>query len=99
VRGTLGALADDGDLIGAAFPPGSVTGAPKVRAVARRRAYGGRRTATAWQNASNGSPPKLASTRTQMFAWKMSPRLMYSTARRAGTVLAVKHAVRPQERL
>jgi len=33
VRGTLGALAGDGDLIRAAFPPGSVTGAPKVRAV------------------------------------------------------------------
>jgi len=33
VRGTLGAGAGDGDLIRAAFPPGSVTGAPKVRAV------------------------------------------------------------------
>ena len=33
VRGTLGAVAGDGDLIRAAFPPGSVTGAPKVRAV------------------------------------------------------------------
>jgi para-aminobenzoate synthetase/4-amino-4-deoxychorismate lyase len=33
VRGTLGALVGDGDLIRAAFPPGSVTGAPKVRAV------------------------------------------------------------------
>jgi para-aminobenzoate synthetase/4-amino-4-deoxychorismate lyase len=33
VRGTLAALAGDGDLIRAAFPPGSVTGAPKVRAV------------------------------------------------------------------
>jgi para-aminobenzoate synthetase / 4-amino-4-deoxychorismate lyase len=33
VRGTLGARASDGDLIRAAFPPGSVTGAPKVRAV------------------------------------------------------------------
>ena len=33
VRGTLRALAGDGDLIRAAFPPGSVTGAPKVRAV------------------------------------------------------------------
>ena len=33
VRGTLGARAGDGDLIRAAFPPGSVTGAPKVRAV------------------------------------------------------------------
>jgi len=33
VRGTLGALAGDGDLVRAAFPPGSVTGAPKVRAV------------------------------------------------------------------
>src|SRR6266567_247122 len=33
VRGTLGALAGDGDLIRATFPPGSVTGAPKVRAV------------------------------------------------------------------
>ena len=33
VRGTLSALAGDGDLIRAAFPPGSVTGAPKVRAV------------------------------------------------------------------
>jgi anthranilate/para-aminobenzoate synthase component I len=33
VRGTLGALAGDGDLIRAAFLPGSVTGAPKVRAV------------------------------------------------------------------
>jgi para-aminobenzoate synthetase / 4-amino-4-deoxychorismate lyase len=33
VRGTLSASAGDGDLIRAAFPPGSVTGAPKVRAV------------------------------------------------------------------
>src|SRR5215472_8229890 len=33
VRGTLAPLAGDGDLIRAAFPPGSVTGAPKVRAV------------------------------------------------------------------
>jgi para-aminobenzoate synthetase/4-amino-4-deoxychorismate lyase len=33
VRGTLGARAGDGDLIRATFPPGSVTGAPKVRAV------------------------------------------------------------------
>ena len=33
VRGTLSAVAGDGDLIRAAFPPGSVTGAPKVRAV------------------------------------------------------------------
>ena len=33
VRGTLGAVAGDGDLVRAAFPPGSVTGAPKVRAV------------------------------------------------------------------
>ena len=33
VRGTLAALAGDGDLVRAAFPPGSVTGAPKVRAV------------------------------------------------------------------
>src|SRR5262249_56452547 len=33
VRGTLGPSAGDGDLIRAAFPPGSVTGAPKVRAV------------------------------------------------------------------
>ena len=33
VRGTLSALVSDGDLIRAAFPPGSVTGAPKVRAV------------------------------------------------------------------
>jgi para-aminobenzoate synthetase/4-amino-4-deoxychorismate lyase len=33
VRGMLGALVGDGDLIRAAFPPGSVTGAPKVRAV------------------------------------------------------------------
>ena len=33
VRGTLSAIAGDGDLIRAAFPPGSVTGAPKVRAV------------------------------------------------------------------
>ena len=33
VRGTLRAGATDGDLIRAAFPPGSVTGAPKVRAL------------------------------------------------------------------
>jgi para-aminobenzoate synthetase / 4-amino-4-deoxychorismate lyase len=33
VRGTLGPSAGDGDLIRAAFPPGSVTGAPKVRAI------------------------------------------------------------------
>ncbi|HEX9526258.1 MAG TPA: aminodeoxychorismate synthase component I [Streptosporangiaceae bacterium] len=33
VRGTLGAQVGDGDLIRATFPPGSVTGAPKVRAV------------------------------------------------------------------
>jgi anthranilate synthase component 1/anthranilate synthase len=33
VRGTLGGQASDGDLIRATFPPGSVTGAPKVRAV------------------------------------------------------------------
>src|SRR5258707_9328831 len=33
VRGTLDASAGDGDLIRAAFPPGSVTGAPKVRAL------------------------------------------------------------------
>src|SRR5215468_2277993 len=33
VRGTLGPSAGDGDLIRACFPPGSVTGAPKVRAV------------------------------------------------------------------
>jgi para-aminobenzoate synthetase / 4-amino-4-deoxychorismate lyase len=33
VRGTLAAGAGDGDLIRATFPPGSVTGAPKVRAV------------------------------------------------------------------
>jgi len=33
VRGTLGARAGDGHLIRAAFPPGSVTGAPKVRAL------------------------------------------------------------------
>ena len=33
VHGTLGAGVDDGDLIRAAFPPGSVTGAPKVRAL------------------------------------------------------------------
>src|SRR5260370_12861996 len=33
VRGTLGMAAGDGDLIRAAFPPGSVTGAPKVRAL------------------------------------------------------------------
>jgi anthranilate/para-aminobenzoate synthase component II len=33
VRGTLSALAGDGDLIRATFPPGSVTGAPKVRAM------------------------------------------------------------------
>jgi para-aminobenzoate synthetase / 4-amino-4-deoxychorismate lyase len=33
VRGTLAQGAGDGDLIRAAFPPGSVTGAPKVRAL------------------------------------------------------------------
>jgi para-aminobenzoate synthetase/4-amino-4-deoxychorismate lyase len=33
VRGTLREGATDGDLIRAAFPPGSVTGAPKVRAL------------------------------------------------------------------
>ena len=33
VRGTLRESATDGDLIRAAFPPGSVTGAPKVRAL------------------------------------------------------------------
>ena len=33
VRGTLAPGATDGDLIRAAFPPGSVTGAPKVRAL------------------------------------------------------------------
>jgi para-aminobenzoate synthetase / 4-amino-4-deoxychorismate lyase len=33
VRGTLTRDAGDGDLIRAAFPPGSVTGAPKVRAL------------------------------------------------------------------
>ncbi len=33
VRGTLAARMGDGDLIRAAFPAGSVTGAPKVRAV------------------------------------------------------------------
>ena len=33
VRGTLDPSAGDGDLIRACFPPGSVTGAPKVRAV------------------------------------------------------------------
>ena len=33
VRGTLAPGAGDGDLIRAAFPPGSVTGAPKVRAL------------------------------------------------------------------
>jgi para-aminobenzoate synthetase / 4-amino-4-deoxychorismate lyase len=33
VRGTLRDSATDGDLIRAAFPPGSVTGAPKVRAL------------------------------------------------------------------
>ncbi len=33
VTGTLGPGAGDGDLIRAAFPPGSVTGAPKVRAL------------------------------------------------------------------
>jgi para-aminobenzoate synthetase / 4-amino-4-deoxychorismate lyase len=33
VRGTLRSGATDGDLIRAAFPPGSVTGAPKVRAL------------------------------------------------------------------
>jgi anthranilate/para-aminobenzoate synthase component I len=33
VHGTLDAACRDGDLIRAAFPPGSVTGAPKVRAI------------------------------------------------------------------
>jgi para-aminobenzoate synthetase / 4-amino-4-deoxychorismate lyase len=33
VRGTLPADADDADLLRATFPPGSVTGAPKVRAM------------------------------------------------------------------
>jgi para-aminobenzoate synthetase / 4-amino-4-deoxychorismate lyase len=33
VRGSLDPAATDGDLIRAAFPPGSVTGAPKVRAL------------------------------------------------------------------
>jgi len=33
VRGTLAPDATDGDLVRAAFPPGSVTGAPKVRAL------------------------------------------------------------------
>ena len=33
VRGTLAAGVDDADLLRAAFPPGSVTGAPKIRAV------------------------------------------------------------------
>ncbi len=33
VRGTVDAQASDGDLIRATFPPGSVTGAPKVRAL------------------------------------------------------------------
>jgi para-aminobenzoate synthetase / 4-amino-4-deoxychorismate lyase len=33
VEGTLGDKVTDGDLIRAAFPPGSVTGAPKVRAL------------------------------------------------------------------
>jgi aminodeoxychorismate synthase component I len=33
VRGTLGPGAGDGDLVRAAFPPGSVTGAPKIRAM------------------------------------------------------------------
>ena len=46
-----------------------------------KAAYGGCRTATAWQNASSGSPSKAAPSRRQMFAWKMSPRRMYSTAR------------------
>jgi para-aminobenzoate synthetase/4-amino-4-deoxychorismate lyase len=33
VTGTLSPVAGDGDLVRAAFPPGSVTGAPKVRAL------------------------------------------------------------------
>ena len=60
---------------------------------------GGRRTATAWRNASSGSPPKLASTCRQMFAWKMSPRLMYPPPSVLDQVWLWKHAVRPQERL
>ena len=41
-----------------------------------KAAYGGRRTPTAWQNTSSGSPSKLGSSRRQIFAWNMSPRQM-----------------------
>ena len=56
----------------ATAPPGTV----------RNAAYGGARAAADWQNASSGSPRKLASARRQMLAWKMSPCPMYSTAAR-----------------
>jgi hypothetical protein len=47
--------------------------------VRMKAAYGGSSRVTARQNASSGSPPNSASSRRQMFAWKMSPRRMQLT--------------------